>query len=105
MEVERVANLKTKGSFSKLYTWLPIILLFVSVLNEFDFNYLKLEYFSFNFPFILIFFFTLKDFNPNEDEIMAVEHKRKPIFGIQYHPESFATEGGKKIILNFLKLT
>ena len=62
MEVEQVANLKTKGTFSKLYTWLPIILLFVSVLNEFDFNYLNLEYFSFNFPFILIFFFTLKDF-------------------------------------------
>ena len=62
MEVELVANLKTKGTFSKLYTWLPIILLFVSVLNEFDFNYLELEYFSFNFPFILIFFFTLKDF-------------------------------------------
>ena len=62
MGVEQVANLKTKGSFSKLYTWLPIILLFVSVLNEFDFNYLEIEYFSFNFPFILIFFFTLKDF-------------------------------------------
>ena len=57
-----MANLNTKGTFSKLYTWLRIILLFVSVLNEFDFNYLKLEYFSFNFPFILIFFFTLKDF-------------------------------------------
>ena len=55
-------SFKAKGSFSKLYTWLPIILLFISVLNEFDFNYLKLEYFSFNFPFILIFFFTLKDF-------------------------------------------
>ena len=27
---------------------------------------------------------------------MAVEHVSKPIFGIQYHPESFATEGGKK---------
>ena len=50
-----MANLKTKGTFSKLYTWLPIILLFVSVLNEFDFNYLKLDYFSFNFIFILIF--------------------------------------------------
>ena len=62
MGVEQVANLKTKGSFSKFYTWLPIIILFVSVLNEFDFNYLELEYFSFNFPFILIFFFTLKDF-------------------------------------------
>ena len=40
----------------------PIILLIVSVLNEFDFNYLNLKYFSFNFPFILIFFFSLKEF-------------------------------------------
>ena len=55
-------SLKTKGSFLRLYSWLPIIILFISVLNEFDFNYLNLKYFSFNFPFILIFFFTLKDF-------------------------------------------
>ena len=38
----------------------PILLLFVSVLNEFDFNYLELKYFSFNFPFILIFYWSLK---------------------------------------------
>ena len=57
-----MTNLRTKGSFLKLYSWLPILILYISVLNEFDFNYLNLEYFSFNFPFILIFFFTLKDF-------------------------------------------
>ena len=57
-----MAKLSTRGSFYGLYSWLPILLLFVSVLNEFDFNYLNLKYFSFNFPFILIFFFTLKDF-------------------------------------------
>ena len=57
-----MTNLRSKGSFFRLYSWLPIILLFVSVLNEFDFNYLNLDYFSFNFPFILIFFFTLKEF-------------------------------------------
>ena len=51
-----------KNLLYKIYTWLPILALFISVFNEFDFNYLKLEYFSFNFPFILIFFFTLKDF-------------------------------------------
>ncbi len=45
----------------RVYTWLPIIILFISVLNEFDFNYLDIEYFSFNFPFILIFYFTVKD--------------------------------------------
>ena len=57
-----MASFKTKGPFFKLYSWLPIIILIVSVLNEFDFNYLNLKYFSFNFPFILIFFFTLKEF-------------------------------------------
>ena len=57
-----MSSLRTKGSFIKLYSWLPIIILFISVLNEFDLNYLNLDYFSFNFPFILIFFFTLKDF-------------------------------------------
>tara|TARA_A100001035_G_C27579836_1_gene407030 strand:+ start:182 stop:688 length:507 start_codon:yes stop_codon:yes gene_type:complete len=57
-----VTELKRKGSLIRIYSWIPIIFLFISVLNEFDFNYLNLKYFSFNFPFILIFFFTLKDF-------------------------------------------
>ena len=57
-----MTNFKSRGFYFKFYSFLPIIALFISVLNEFDLNYLKLEYFSFNFPFILIFFFTLKDF-------------------------------------------
>ena len=57
-----MTSLKTRGFYYKLYSLLPIIILFISVLNEFDFNYLNLDYFSFNFPFILIFFFTLKEF-------------------------------------------
>tara|TARA_A100001388_G_scaffold104059_1_gene75996 strand:+ start:1547 stop:2053 length:507 start_codon:yes stop_codon:yes gene_type:complete len=57
-----MSNFKSRGFYFKFYSFLPIIVLFISVLNEFDLNYLKLEYFSFNFPFILIFFFTLKDF-------------------------------------------
>ena len=57
-----MTSLKTRGFYYKVYSLLPIIILFISVLNEFDFNYLSLDYFSFNFPFILIFFFTLKDF-------------------------------------------
>ena len=55
-------SLRTKGFFFKFYSWIPIVILFISVLNEFDLNYLNLDYFSFNFPFILIFFFTLKEF-------------------------------------------
>ena len=57
-----MSSLRTKGSFFKFYSWMPLLVLFVSVLNEFDFNYLNLDYFSFNFPYILIFFFTLKEF-------------------------------------------
>jgi anthranilate synthase/aminodeoxychorismate synthase-like glutamine amidotransferase len=35
-------------------------------------------------------------------EIMGIRHKQFPIEGIQYHPESFATEGGKALLGNFL---
>ena len=51
-----------KNLIYKLYTWLPILVLFVSVFNEFDLNYLNIDYFSFNFPFILIFYFALKEY-------------------------------------------
>ena len=47
----------------KMYSWLPLIILYISVLNEFDINYFSVEFFSFNFPFILIFYFTLKEYN------------------------------------------
>ena len=43
-----------------LYKHLPIILLFISVLNETDLNYLDFKYFSFNFSYILIFYYSLK---------------------------------------------
>ena len=51
-----------KNLLYKLYTWLPILALFISVFNEFDLNYLNIDYFSFNFPFILIFYFALKEY-------------------------------------------
>tara|TARA_B100001121_G_scaffold185346_1_gene161910 strand:+ start:73 stop:579 length:507 start_codon:yes stop_codon:yes gene_type:complete len=56
-----MTSLKTRGFYYKVYSYLPVIVLYISVLNEFDFNYLNLEYFSFNFPFILIFYFTIKE--------------------------------------------
>ena len=65
-----MTSLKSRGLIFKLYSWLPLFILFLSVMNEFDFNYLNLKYFSFNFPFILIFFFTLKDFK-NFDYILV----------------------------------
>jgi len=43
-----------------LYKNFPVILLFVAVLNETDFNYSNLKYFSFNFSYILIFYYSVK---------------------------------------------
>jgi anthranilate synthase/aminodeoxychorismate synthase-like glutamine amidotransferase len=37
-----------------------------------------------------------------EDEIQAVRHRRHPIWGVQFHPESVASEGGREILRNFL---
>ena len=52
---------KTKNSILKnLLLYFPLLLLFISVFNEFDFNYINYSYFSFNFPFILIFYWSLK---------------------------------------------
>ena len=56
-----MASLNKSTFFRSFLSYLPIILLFFSVFNEFDFNYLKLDYFSFNFIFILIFFWTLRN--------------------------------------------
>ncbi len=38
-----------------------------------------------------------------DDIIMALEHISKPVFGVQFHPESIASEFGHDIIKNFLK--
>lgn len=38
----------------------------------------------------------------SDREIMGLRHKTLPIEGIQFHPESFATEGGKIMLRNFL---
>ena len=54
---------KKKNYIYKIFSWLPIIFLYISVSNEFDLNYLNVDYFSFNFPFILIFFFSLKEYS------------------------------------------
>ena len=53
-------KLKNKDLRKKLLRQIPLILLFTSVLNNFDLNYLGLKYFSFNFTYILIFYFSLK---------------------------------------------
>jgi anthranilate synthase/aminodeoxychorismate synthase-like glutamine amidotransferase len=38
-------------------------------------------------------------------EIMALAHRRYPVYGVQFHPESVATPHGKRLLANFLELT
>ena len=40
----------------------------------------------------------------DESTIMSIEHKSRPIYGVQFHPESIDTKNGKKLIENFLKI-
>ncbi len=35
-------------------------------------------------------------------DVMAIQHKTRPLFGVQYHPESVLTEHGHEVIKNFL---
>lgn len=45
---------------------------------------------------------SLKEASLAGDEIMGIRHKDHPIWGVQFHPESFATEGAKRLLGNFL---
>jgi len=36
-------------------------------------------------------------------EIMAIRHRTKPLFGLQFHPESFLTQTGAKLLTRFLE--
>jgi anthranilate synthase component II len=41
---------------------------------------------------------------PRGQEIMALRHRSHPILGVQFHPESIATESGKALLKNFLRM-
>ena len=55
-----MSKISQNNIIQNILKYIPIILLFISVLNEFDFNNLGLIYFSFNFSYILIFYYSLK---------------------------------------------
>ena len=38
-----------------------------------------------------------------DGEVMAVQHKEYPIYGVQFHPESIMTPNGKQMLKNFIK--
>ena len=39
-----------------------------------------------------------------ENEIMGLKHKKFPVWGVQFHPESILTENGKELLKNFINL-
>ncbi|WP_322618418.1 anthranilate synthase component II [Deinococcus terrestris] len=42
--------------------------------------------------------------DPEEEVLMALRHRDYPVYGVQFHPESVATEGGMALLANFLTL-
>ncbi|MEX0979954.1 MAG: aminodeoxychorismate/anthranilate synthase component II [Gemmatimonadota bacterium] len=38
------------------------------------------------------------------DEIQALRHRQRPVWGVQFHPESFFSEGGGTLLANFLRM-
>jgi anthranilate synthase component 2 len=40
-----------------------------------------------------------------DGEIMALQHEKLPVWGVQFHPESILTTDGKKLLANFLEMS
>ena len=40
----------------------------------------------------------------NEENILSMEHKQYPLWGVQFHPESYMTKGGRVMLKNWIKL-
>jgi len=73
--------------------------IFKGIKNPFE----AMRYHSLALKFLILnsqFLITAKS---EDDVIMAIQHTKYPVFGVQFHPESLGTPEGKKIIRNFLK--
>jgi anthranilate synthase component II len=44
------------------------------------------------------------DAETDDGVVMAVSHRDRPVYGIQFHPESYGTTGGDQLIRNFLEV-
>ncbi len=50
------------------------------------------------------FVVTARTVDSPDDEIMGIRHKSMPLEGVQFHPESFLTDQGHKLLANFLRM-
>ncbi|CAK8053885.1 anthranilate synthase component II [Eupransor demetentiae] len=48
--------------------------------------------------------FKITGLSEDDDEIMAIEHKDLPIYGLQFHPESIGTPSGEAMIKRFIEI-
>jgi len=48
--------------------------------------------------------FDISAWTEDQNEVMGIRHRRMPIDGVQFHPESFLTDEGPRIVRNFLEL-
>ncbi|MEM7617229.1 MAG: aminodeoxychorismate/anthranilate synthase component II, partial [Pseudomonadota bacterium] len=46
----------------------------------------------------------IKNIDNNENIIMAIEHNKHPVYGVQFHPESIASEYGHDLLKNFIDI-
>ena len=46
--------------------------------------------------------FEVSAWTDDRNELMAIRHKTAPVEGVQFHPESFLTEEGSRLLANFL---
>ncbi len=67
-------------------------------------RYHSLAAFSISLP-LEVTAYAMHHSNTNQHIIMAVEHTSAPIYGIQFHPESFLSEHGLTLLQNFLNIS
>lgn len=48
--------------------------------------------------------FEVTSYATDDQEIMSIQHKKYPVYGLQFHPESIGTPDGQQIIRNFLNI-
>lgn len=37
-------------------------------------------------------------------EVMGIQHRHYPLFGVQFHPEAYLTQWGRELLMNFLRM-